>query len=58
MGLAAAWTFGTAAVLLATAYLLWITNDDRAQGVALALIGSTAAHLGREATLVIKRLTG
>jgi hypothetical protein len=46
--------FATAILLLAAAWLLWITGDTRAQGAAITLIGVAASHLVKEVQQLMK----
>lgn len=46
--------FASAGLLLAAAWLLWATDDMRAQGAAITLIGVVATHLVKEVQQLLK----
>lgn len=46
--------FASAILLLAVAWLLWATDDMRAQGAAITLIGVVASHLVKEIQQLMK----
>jgi len=51
---ASAAVFATAILLFGAAWLLWVTDDMRAQGAAITLVGVAASHLVKEVQELIK----
>ena len=44
----------TVIIILAVALVLWLTNDPKAQGAAITLVGAAATHLIRETQDLLK----
>jgi hypothetical protein len=46
--------FLSAVILFVVAWLLWITNNTKAQGAAIALVGFVASHLVKEVQELVR----
>lgn len=46
--------FGSALLILLAALVLWISNNEKAQGAAIALVGVAASHLVKEVQQLLR----